>query len=91
LHNCHYRFRPLTIAPGRPQEILKVERPFSYLERSFLNGREFRDMDDLKLQLKKWLAEVNDFRIHGTTKKRPIDMYVEEHPFLQVLRKSRYC
>ena len=86
----HYRFRPLTITPGRPQENLKVERPFSYLERSFLNGREFRDMDDLKRQLQKWLAEVNDVRIHGTTKKRPIDMYIEEHPFLQVLPANHF-
>jgi transposase len=86
----HYRFRPLTITPGRPQENLKVERPFSYLERSFLNGREFRDMDDLKGQLQKWLIEVNDVRIHGTTKKRPIDMYIEEHPFLQVLPANHF-
>jgi len=86
----HYRFRPLTITPGRPQENLKVERPFSYLERSFLNGREFRDIDDLKEQLQWWLTDVNDVRIHGTTKKRPIDMYIEEHPFLQVLPANHF-
>jgi transposase len=88
--STHYCFRPLTITPGRPEENLKVERPFSYLERSFLNGREFRDIDDLKGQLKKWLAEVNDVRVHGTTKKRPIDMYIEEHPFLQVLPVNHF-
>jgi transposase len=86
----HYRFRPLTIRPGRPSENLKVERPFYYLERSFLNGREFRDMDDLKIQLRHWLTDVNDVRIHGTTKKRPIDMYIEEHPYLQVLPLNHF-
>jgi transposase len=86
----HYCFRPLTITPGRPEENLKVERPFSYLEKSFLNGREFRDIDDLKQQLKKWLIEVNDVRIHGTTKKKPIDMYIEEHPFLQPLPANHF-
>ena len=86
----HYRFRPLTITPGRPQENLKIERPFSYLERSFLNGREFRDRDDLKEQLKKWLIEVNDVRTHGTTKKRPIDMYIQEHSFLQPLPANHF-
>ena len=85
-----YRFRPLTITPGRPQENLKVERPFYYLERSFLNGREFRDMDDLKEQLQKWLTNVNDVRIHGTTRKRPIDMYIEEHPYLHVLPANHF-
>jgi len=86
----HYRFRPLTITPGRPSENLKVERPFYYLERSFLNGREFRDRDDLKEQLQRWLRDVNDVRKHGTTKKRPIDLYIEEHPFLQVLPHNHF-
>ena len=86
----YYLFRPLTITPGKPKENLKVERPFYYLERSFLNGREFRDRDDLRAQLRRWLTDVNDVRKHGTTKKRPIDMYLEEHPFLQVLPANHY-
>ncbi len=86
----HYRFRPLTIHPGKPTENLKVERPFYYLERSFLNGREFRNIDDLKGQLQRWLTDINDLRKHGTTKKRPIDMYIDEHPFLQVLPSRHF-
>jgi len=86
----HYQFRPLTITPGNPTENLKIERPFYYLERSFLNGREFKDRDDLKGQLLQWLRGVNDIRIHGTTKKRPIDMYTQEHPFLQVLPTNHF-
>ena len=86
----HYRFRPLTIRPGHPSENLKVERPFYYLERSFLNGREFRDMDDLKEQLRQWLTDVNDVRIHATTRKRPIDMYIQEHPYLQILPMNHF-
>jgi len=86
----HYRFRPLTIRPGHPTENLKVERPFYYLERSFLNGREFRDVDDLKIQLQKWLTDVNDVRVHATTRKKPIDLYIQEHPFLQVLPANHF-
>jgi transposase len=86
----HYLYRPLTITPGKPTENLKVERPFYYLERSFLNGREFKDREDLKAQLRSWLTEVNDVREHGTTRRRPIDLYLEEHPFLQVLPANHY-
>ncbi len=86
----HYRFRPLAIRPGRPQENLKVERPFYYLEKSFLNARDFKDTDDLKKQLKDWLAEVNDVRIHGTIKKRPIDMHARELAYLQGLPAQHY-
>lgn len=86
----HYLYRPLTITPGKPTENLKVERPFYYLERSFLNGREFKDREDLKAQLRQWLTGVNDVREHGTTHRRPIDLYLEEHPFLQVLPVNHY-
>lgn len=86
----HYRFRPLAITPGRPSENLKVERPFYYLERSFLNGREFRDKEDLKEQLQRWLTDVNDTRVHATTKKRPIDMFIEEHPYLLPLPANHF-
>jgi transposase len=86
----HYRFTPQSITPGKPTENLKIERPFYYLERSFLNARSLKDLDDLKEQLQRWLNEVNDLRIHQTTKRRPIDLYAEEHPFLQPLPKHHY-
>ncbi len=86
----HYRFRPLTIRPGKPRENLKVERPFYYLETNFLNGRRFADRQDLKKQLQRWLSEQNDQRVHRTTGRKPIDLYGEEHPFLQPLPTSHY-
>lgn len=86
----HYRFTPQSITPGKPTENLKIERPFYYLERSFLNGRSFKDLNDLKEQLQCWLLEINDLRKHGTTKQRPIDLYTEEQPFLQPLPKHHY-
>ncbi|MGV8133767.1 MAG: IS21 family transposase [Mangrovibacterium sp.] len=86
----HYRFIPLTIHPGQPRENLKVERPFWYLEKSFLNGREFRDKEDLKAQLQSWLSEYNDERIHRTTGKKPIELYREELAFLQPLPAVGY-
>jgi transposase len=85
-----YRFSPQTITPYKPVENLRIERPFYYLEQNFLNGREFRDEEDLKQQLGQWLREVNDVREHRTTRQRPIDMYAEEHPFLQPLPKNHY-
>ena len=85
-----YRFTPQTITPGNPTENLRIERPFYYLEQNFLNGREFKDEEDLKQQLRQWLREVNDVREHRTTRQRPIDMYAEEHPYLQPLPKNHY-
>ncbi|MCP4967720.1 MAG: transposase, partial [bacterium] len=50
-----------------------MERAISYLKGSFLEGREFVDLDDLNAQLRQWLAEVANVRTHGTTKQRPVD------------------
>ena len=86
----HYRFIPLTIHPGKPKENLKIERPFWYLEKSFLNGREFRDKEDLKAQLQSWLSQYNDERIHRTTGQKPIELYGEELAFLQPLPAVGY-
>jgi len=86
----HYRFRPLTIQPGKPRENLKIERPFYYLETNFLNGRKFYDKSDLKAQLSQWLHEKNDQRIHRTTRQKPIDLYKEELPYLQSLPEQQF-
>jgi transposase len=86
----HYRFRPLTIHPGKPRENLKVERPFYYLETNFLNGRTFNHRQDLKEQLSRWLLERNDQRIHRTTRRKPIDLYAEELICLQALPVKQY-
>lgn len=86
----HYRTTPLSIHPGKPRENLKIERPFYYLEKSFLTGREFRDVADLKAQLGEWLLQYNDRRVHRTTRRKPIEMYGEELGFLQPLPQAGY-
>jgi transposase len=42
-----------------------------YFKRNFLPGRAFVDDRDLDEQLARWMAEVADLRIHGTTHERP--------------------
>jgi transposase len=86
----HYHFTPLTITPGKPRENLKIERPFYYLEMSFLNGRSFCNGDDLKRQLTYWLENTNDRRVHRTTRQTPLDLYLQEYPYLQPLPKKQY-
>lgn len=85
-----YHFTPLSITPGRPRENLKIERPFYYLEKSFLNGRSFSDHQDLQSQLTDWLENVNDQRVHRTTKQSPLSLYKQEYPYLQALPAKHY-
>ena len=74
----HYGFRPVACRPRRPQTKGKVERPFLYIEKNLLSGREFRSLEHLNEVAAWWLKEVADVREHRQTRRRPIDMHAEE-------------
>ena len=86
----HYGYRPWACQVYRPQTKGKVERPFHYIETNLLNGREFRSLDHLHEVARWWLAEVADTRIHGTTKKTPLELHAEELPHLLPLPALRF-
>ena len=68
----------------------KVERPFLYIEKNLLAGREFRTLEHLNEVAAWWLAEVADVRMHRKTRRRPIDLHAEERPHLIPLPEQPY-
>jgi transposase len=60
--SSHYEFRPLAVRRGHPDDKPRTERSFWEVERSFLNGRSFHDIDDMRAQLVRWLDETVDHR-----------------------------
>jgi hypothetical protein len=86
----HYGFRPVACRPRRPQTKGKVERPFWYIEKNLLSGREFRCLEHLNEVTAWWLAEVADVREHRQTRRRPIDLHTEELPHLIPLPERPY-
>ena len=86
----HYGFRPVACRRRRPQTKGKVERPFLYIEKNLLSGREFRSLEHLNEVAAWWLAEVADVREHRQTRRRPIDMHAEELPHLIPLPERPY-
>jgi transposase len=77
----YYGFRPHPHRPYRPQTKGKVESGIKYIKR-FLRGKEFRSLDDLNTQLLEWIITVADQRIHGTTHRKPAEMFLEEKDLL---------
>lgn len=86
----HYGFKPWACQVHRPQTKGKVERPFDYVEKSLLNGRTFRSLEHLNEVARWWLSNVNDPRVHGTTKRTPVELHEEEQPHLLVLPQLRF-
>jgi hypothetical protein len=64
--------------PYRAQTKGKVESGVKYVKRNFLPGRTFRDLADFNEQLRAWLADIADVRIHGTTHEAPIVRFARE-------------
>jgi transposase len=77
--------------PGCPNQHASVERPMDYIENNCLRRRRFRfdDLDDLNRHAQWWCDEVANVRIHGTTRRRPIDLLRYERSFLKPLPSAR--
>lgn len=71
----HYDVVPVASPPYWPRVKGKVERGVGYVKRSFLEGRSFIDLGDLNHQADRWVEDVANVRVHGTTGERPIDRY----------------
>lgn len=58
-----------------PTDKGKVESSVKYVKNNCFKGREFKDADEAKTFLKEWLDNIANKRIHGTTKKTPIEVF----------------
>ena len=89
----HYNFIPKVCRPYRPQTKGKVERFIHYLKNSFYNplltklkaNDVLLDDDTANIEVIKWLKNVADLRVHGTTGKIPGEVFQEEQKHLQAL------
>lgn len=84
---AHYGIQPAAVR-GKPNAKPRVERSFWEHERSFLNGRSFRDRNDFAAQLADWTDRVVDPRMrHGQS---ALDRFRDEAPHLLPLPKHPY-
>jgi transposase len=79
----YYRFRPRACRPRHPNDKPHVELSFRALRISFLNGRDFYDLEDLKAQLARWMTGIDDERPQRKKQRRtPLELHAEEQPHL---------
>jgi len=73
----HYGVRPVICARGRAQTKGKVEAPFQFVENNLLNGRKFKDFNELREVARWWLANKSDPHLHETTGRMPLELFLE--------------
>jgi hypothetical protein len=84
---AHYEMRPWALR-GSPNLRPNVERSFWSHEQSFLQGRDFSDLEDFRRQLRTWLdVTVDHRRRHGTT---ALERFAGEAPHLLPLPRHPY-
>lgn len=87
----HYGFQVDPCIPYTPQHKGKVESGVKYVKNNFIPLRHFDSFEDANRKLLRWNEEKASKRIHGTTRKRPIELFLEfERKKLKVLPSCRY-
>lgn len=70
-----YRFFPRACNPRAAWEKGKIEASIAYLRSSFWPLRSFTDLGDVNRQVRPWLEEIANCRIHRETRERPSDRF----------------
>lgn len=98
---CRYwSVTPRACAPYRARTKGKDERGVGYVKRNAIAGHHFASLEELQAHLTRWMREVADVRMHGTTAEPPIHRFERDErgalsplaakaPFLQVRELSR--
>jgi len=78
--------RGLLVDPARPRhprDKPHVERGIIYVRERFFKGGSFRgDLGDLRTQAEHWCSDVAGLRVHGSTRRLPLEVFLSEEQAL---------
>jgi transposase len=72
-----YAFSISACPPREPKKKGRVESGVKYVKSAFVPLREFRDLADANRQLREWVMGEAGNRIHGSTRARPLTLFIE--------------
>lgn len=81
----HYGFEITPCNVGKGNEKGRVENAVGYVKKNLLAGLELADFSTMNPTARIWLDTIANVRIHGATRKKPVDLLETERPFLQPL------
>lgn len=86
----HYGFQPKACPPYSPWVKGKVERPMEYIRERFWRGYTFTDIKVLNKDIRRWLDECANQRVHGTHRQPVRERWQQEISSLGQLPPSDY-
>jgi hypothetical protein len=83
---AHYGFEPRACNVREANEKGRVESGVGYVQKNFLRGLELPPgLDALNAAVRQWMDTITNVRIHGETRKKPVELFATENPHLQPL------
>ena len=86
----HYGFELRACGVRKAHEKGRVENMVGYTKHNFLAGLELPPWPGLNPAARHWLETVANVRIHGQTRRTPLELFAEEKPKLQPLNPRAY-
>ena len=86
----HYGFTVKACNVRKANEKGIVENAVGYVKHNFLAGRPIHAVSSLGAAIALWLEQTANVRIHGRTRRRPVDLFVAEKPLLKALPPHPY-
>jgi transposase len=86
----HYGFKIKACGVRKPYQKGRVESNIGYIKSNFLNGRTLSSLAAVNTQAKTWLKTIANVRIHGQTKRMPLELFDDEKSFLIPLGLNHY-
>ncbi len=86
----HYGFTIAACNVGRGNEKGRVENAVGYVKKNFLAGLEIPDFAAIGPAVRSWLETVANVRLHGETRKKPVELFEAERPCLLPLPANPY-
>ncbi|HEV8493738.1 MAG TPA: IS21 family transposase [Candidatus Angelobacter sp.] len=87
---AHYGFVPVACAVRKPNEKGRVENGVGYVKGNLLRGLEIPSFAAINPAAAQWLRTVANVRIHGETRRKPLEMFQEEKAQLKPLPALSY-
>jgi hypothetical protein len=75
---------------GRGNEKGRVENAVGYVKKNFLAGLQIPDFAAIGPAVRHWLETVANVRLHGETRKKPVELFEAERPCLLPLPANTF-
>jgi len=86
----HFGFKIKACGVGKGNEKGRVENAVGYVKKNFLGGLEMPEFSGMNPAAWLWVDQVANVRVHGATRKKPIELFPAEKPAMHPLPQMPY-